>query len=206
MILCLMRPDCFDSGANITPFVPSMLDRMIPIMQSMKVSAHLLENTAVTIGRLALASPESVASRLDDLLPIWGQAMMHANAGSEQDSALRGMCIAVSKNPSVIAQHGRWLLEALKVCTDPSSELRELSAPVGCGVISASDTQLSVWVSFYRSLQHFSSKAVTYTSCHCIINRISESNGITRDIARMSRYSIVEHSTSPDLQSLSLPG
>ena len=100
---------------------------MLPILTSIKASANLLENTAITIGRLALASPQSIALRLDEVLRLWSQTMLHVTKGAEQDSALQGMCAAASLNPGSLQANGQYLAEALALCQDPSPELVELS-------------------------------------------------------------------------------
>lgn len=117
-------------GQPIEPFVPSLLDKMLPIMPSVKASASLLENTAVTIGRLALAAPGAVAPRLGDILKLWSQTMMHVSQGEEQDSALRGICTALASNPGILQTEGKWFKEALGTCRNPSDALRQASAPV----------------------------------------------------------------------------
>ena len=109
------------------PFIPALLERVLPILSSIKASANLLENTAVTIGRLALASPQQVSARLDGFVQIWSQTMTEVPKGPEQDSALRGMCLAISASPGGLQDNGRWLQEALSACTEPSRELREVS-------------------------------------------------------------------------------
>ena len=89
-----------------------------------------MENTAITMGRLALASPQKVAPHIGDIVRIWSQAMMHVSAGAEQDSALRGMCEAAKYNPNGVLEGGEFLLRALAASQNPSDELRAVSSPV----------------------------------------------------------------------------
>lgn len=117
-------------GSQIAPFVPAMVERLVPVLTSVKASGNLLENAAITIGRLALAAPEAIGQRLPDLLAIWSQTMIHASQGDEQDSALRGMCAAVQANPQAVQGNGHWVLQALSHCKEPSDELRRASEPV----------------------------------------------------------------------------
>lgn len=112
------------------PFVETLLQRLLPILSSVKASPNLLENTAITIGRLALASPQKVAPHLGEIIRIWSQTMVHVSAGSEQDAALRGICEAARYNPSAVKEGGPFLLQALGRSENPSDELRTLSAPV----------------------------------------------------------------------------
>lgn len=117
-------------GANMEPFVETLLQRLLPILSSVKASPNLLENTAVTMGRLALAAPRKVAPHLGEIIRIWSQTMAHVSSGPEQDAALRGMCEAAKYNPAAITEGGTFLLQALAKSENPSNELRTLSAPV----------------------------------------------------------------------------
>lgn len=118
------------AGNNMDPFVETLLQRLLPILSSIKASPNLLENTAITMGRLALASPQKVAPHLGDIIRIWSQTMMHVSSGAEQDSALRGMCEAAKCNPVGVREGGQVLLEALARSTNPSDELRAVSSSV----------------------------------------------------------------------------
>lgn len=118
------------AGNTIEPFVKTLLERMAPILSSLKASPNLLENTAITMGRLALAAPEQVAPHLGEIIRTWCQTMVHVSVGAEQDSALRGICKAASYNPAAIQQGGDFLMQALARSENPSEELRQLSSPV----------------------------------------------------------------------------
>lgn len=118
------------AGNSMDPFVETLLQRLLPILSSIKASPNLLENTAITMGRLALASPQKVAPHLGDIIRIWSQTMMHVSSGAEQDSALRGMCEAAKYNAVGVREGGQFLLEALARSTNPSDELRAGSSPV----------------------------------------------------------------------------
>lgn len=128
---------CINSGNNMEPFVETLLQRLLPILSSVKASPNLLENTAVTIGRLALAAPQTVAPHLGEIIRLWSQTMVHVSAGPEQDAALRGICEAAKYNPSAITEGGPFLLQALGRSENPSDELRTLSAPVGSSAFLA---------------------------------------------------------------------
>jgi transportin-1 len=140
------------------PVVNPLLERMLPILSSVKASPNLLENTAVSMGRLALAAPQEVAPNLGNIIRIWSQAMMHVSAGPEQDSALRGMCEAAKYNPAAIREGGEFLLQALAKSTHPSEELRAVSAPVSlpCDRHPLCRTTLTIMLTMQviQALQH----------------------------------------------------
>ena len=112
----------FFPGGQMKPFASDLLERLVPILSSNKASASLLENTIETIGHLALVSPQQVSDRL--------QTAIHTSTGQGQDAALRGMCLAIKSNPAALGNDGRWLLQALSGCSNPSKQLIEVSTPV----------------------------------------------------------------------------
>lgn len=161
----------YTSGDNMGAFVDPLLQRLVPILSSVKASPNLLENTAVTIGRLALAAPQKVAPHLGEIIRIWSQTMMHVSSGAEQDSALRGMCEAAKYNPLGVRAGGQFLLEALAKSENPSEELRAASAPVSALRLllkklrsmcqGSNDTS---W--FYRLFKLFSPESVSSSCSH----------------------------------------
>lgn len=117
-------------GSSMESFVQPVLERILPILGNIKASHNYTENAAICIGRLALASPQTVARHFADIIPMWAQTIIHATQGYELDTALQGMCAAAKLNPQASRENSKWLLEALKVQTQPSPALQAASAPV----------------------------------------------------------------------------
>lgn len=126
-------------GASVAPFVPGMLERLVPVFGNIKASAHYMENAAICVGRLALAAPEQVGPHFADIVGPWAQTMVHASKGFESDTALQGMCAAGKANPAALESGGRWLAQALTTCENPSAELQSASAEVSRRAVRGED-------------------------------------------------------------------
>jgi transportin-1 len=46
-------------------FIPPLLQRLVPLLQNKQVSRAIPENAAITIGRLALVCPQTLAPHLN---------------------------------------------------------------------------------------------------------------------------------------------
>lgn len=86
--------------APLTPFVPALVDRLVPILLSTKSPKSLTENAAVTIGRIGLVTPATVAPSLGTFAQAWCTALWEIKDNEEKDSAFRGFCMMVGVNPS----------------------------------------------------------------------------------------------------------
>ncbi|EGG21199.1 transportin [Cavenderia fasciculata] len=84
----------------VKPYVPNILQALIPIMKNTKNNKNILENTAITIGRLGLVDAEKCADRIDEYIQCWCMAMRSKMDDSEKDSAFRGMWMIILANPN----------------------------------------------------------------------------------------------------------
>ena len=85
----------------------------------------LLENTAITIGRLGLVCPVEVAPFLPQFLPMWCQTLRTIRDNEEKDSAFRGICAMISVNPQGVLQHFMFFCDAVASWNTPRDDLRE---------------------------------------------------------------------------------
>ena len=85
----------------------------------------LLENTAITIGRLGLVCPADVAPFLPQFLPMWCQTLRTIRDNEEKDSAFRGICAMISVNPRGVLQHFMFFCDAVASWNTPRDDLRE---------------------------------------------------------------------------------
>ena len=96
----------------------------------------LLENTAITIGRLGLVCPVEVAPFLPQFLPMWCQTLRTIRDNEEKDSAFRGICAMISVNPQGVLQHFMFFCDAVASWNTPRDDLKETFHKVGtvpCG-------------------------------------------------------------------------
>ena len=85
----------------------------------------LLENTAITIGRLGLVCPVEVAPYLPQFLPMWCQTLRTIRDNEEKDSAFRGICAMIGVNPQGVLQHFMFFCDAVASWNTPRDDLRE---------------------------------------------------------------------------------
>lgn len=85
-------------------WVGPLITRLIPILLHPKAPRSLHENAAVSIGRIGLMYPGTVAPLLPDFAQAWCQALYEIRDNDEKDTAFRGMCTLVQANPAGITK------------------------------------------------------------------------------------------------------
>ncbi len=91
------------AGSDMEPWVNPLMERLVPILLSSKAARSLTENSAVTIGRLAIVCPQLVAPHLEVFVSAWCQALADIKDNDEKESAFRGICAAIQVNPGGIS-------------------------------------------------------------------------------------------------------
>jgi transportin-1 len=95
-------------AAVLEPFVPALIQRLLPILLNSKSPKSLSENAAVTIGRLGLVCPALVAPHLGTFAQAWCTALWEIKDNEEKDTAFRGFCMMISANPSGLENLSRY--------------------------------------------------------------------------------------------------
>ena len=113
-----------------TERVPHLPPSLPPSLQN--TPKTLLENTAITIGRLGLVCPAEVAPFLPQFLPMWCQTLRTIRDNEEKDSAFRGICSMISVNPQGVLQHFMFFCDAVASWNTPRDDLRETFHKVSC--------------------------------------------------------------------------
>jgi transportin-1 len=85
-------------------WVPTLTQRLIPILLHPKAPRSLHENAAVSLGRIGLEHPQLVAPHLEVFAQAWCQALFEIKDNEEKDSAFRGFCRLVEVNPGGIGK------------------------------------------------------------------------------------------------------
>ncbi|KAI7899319.1 armadillo-type protein [Cokeromyces recurvatus] len=86
-------------GAEIRPYVDPLLQRLFPLMMNTQTQRTLLENVAITIGRLGLVCPNLVAPHLEGFIQPWLMALTPIRDNEEKYSAFSGLCEMIKVNP-----------------------------------------------------------------------------------------------------------
>ena len=79
----------------------------------------LLENTAITIGRMGLVCPQIVAPSLLQFVRPWCTSLRNIRDNDEKDSAFRGMCQMISVNPSGVVPDFIFFCDAVASWINP---------------------------------------------------------------------------------------
>ncbi|EPX73852.1 karyopherin Kap104 [Schizosaccharomyces octosporus yFS286] len=113
-------------GKDMQPWVKPLLERLICIIQSGKANSTVLENVAITIGRLGMYNPELVAPHLQLFYQPWFEIIKTIGENEEKDSAFRGFCNILACNPQSLS----YLLPMFVTCVaeyeKPSMELQDM--------------------------------------------------------------------------------
>ncbi|KAI8373588.1 armadillo-type protein [Choanephora cucurbitarum] len=86
-------------GNEITDYVDHLLQRLFPLMANPQIQRTLLENVAITIGRLGLVCPNKVAPHLELFIQPWLMALTPIRDNEEKSSAFSGLCEMIKVNP-----------------------------------------------------------------------------------------------------------
>ncbi|KAI5479391.1 importin beta-2 subunit [Pseudohyphozyma bogoriensis] len=114
------------AGPEMEQWVQPLMERIVPVLLSSKAARSLTENSAVTIGRLAIVCPQIVAPHLQVFVSAWCQALADIKDNEEKDSAFRGICAAIQVNPNGVATSFGFFLNAVARWTRPSPALHDM--------------------------------------------------------------------------------
>ncbi len=113
-------------GEEIKPFTPMILDKLIPLMNKQNLNRNMLENTAITLGRLGFACPDILAPRLEEFLVSWCLTLRNVRDDLEKDSAFRGLVKLVKANPNAAGNHFMYVCDAIASWDRLKQDLREM--------------------------------------------------------------------------------
>ncbi|KAG2703107.1 hypothetical protein I3843_06G114100 [Carya illinoinensis] len=86
---------------EIAPVVLTVISCLVPILQHAKeLNKSLIENSAITLGRVAWVCPEIVAPHMEHFMEPWCSALSMIRDDVEKEDAFRGLCAMVKVNPS----------------------------------------------------------------------------------------------------------
>ncbi|XP_044734590.1 transportin-2 [Chrysoperla carnea] len=117
-------------GADTKPYVPLVLAQLIEIINRPNMPKTLLENTAITIGRLGYVCPYEVAPLLQQFVRPWCTSLRNIRDNAEKDSAFRGMCQMVSVNPGGVVNDFIFFCDALASWVAPGDDLKDMFSKI----------------------------------------------------------------------------
>jgi transportin-1 len=68
------------------------MKQLVPLIQKENLIPSLLENTAITIGRIALVCPTEVSAFLQAIGPYWCLYLSRIREATEKELAFRALC------------------------------------------------------------------------------------------------------------------
>jgi len=138
-------------GGDMRPYIEPMLARLIPIMQRHdSINKSLVENTAITLGRLGLVAPDLGAARLEDYVAPWCVALRSIRDDIEKEHAFQGLCAMIRLNPRAPLNAMLQLCDALASWTDLPPALQENFRQIIEGYKTSIPPEQ--WMSFVASL------------------------------------------------------
>lgn len=86
---------------DISPVVLTVISCLVPILQQAEgLNKSLIENSAITLGRIAWVCPELVSPHMEHFMQAWCMALSRIRDDIEKEDAFRGLCAVVKANPS----------------------------------------------------------------------------------------------------------
>ncbi|CAN8271312.1 unnamed protein product [Cochlearia groenlandica] len=86
---------------EVSPIVTNVVSSLGLILQHGEgVNKSLVENSAITLGRLAWIRPDLVAPHMEHFMKSWCMALSMVHDDLEKEDAFRGLCAVVKANPS----------------------------------------------------------------------------------------------------------
>ena len=136
--------------SEMQQYLPLILELLIDNLNRPSTPKTLLENTAITIGRLGLVCPNEVAVYLPQFMRLWCLSLRNIRDNEEKDSAFRGVCAMIGINPQGAAQDFVYFCDAVASWNNPKSDLKEMFYKVGKrlltrGKIHVAEMNVCVW-------------------------------------------------------------
>ncbi|KAJ3210700.1 hypothetical protein HDU67_005075 [Dinochytrium kinnereticum] len=103
-------------GESVAPFVGEMIKRLVPILADDNSSSRkitLIENAAITVGRLAYVYPNGISPILDQFLMHWCRALRGIPDNLEKESAFLGLCKVAVTNPTAVYTNLSFFCDAI---------------------------------------------------------------------------------------------
>ncbi|XP_013773250.1 transportin-1-like isoform X2 [Limulus polyphemus] len=113
-------------GSDMKPYVPMVLNQLVVIINKPNTPKTLLENTAITIGRLGYVCPEEVAPMLQQFIRPWCASLRNIRDNEEKDSAFRGICSMIGVNPGGVVQDFIFFCDAVASWVSPKADLKQM--------------------------------------------------------------------------------
>ncbi|XP_015118772.2 transportin-1 [Diachasma alloeum] len=113
-------------GQDTSSYIPLIITQLIDIINRPNTPKTLLENTAITIGRLGYVCPQDVAPMLQQFVRQWCISLRNIRDNEEKDSAFRGMCQMITVNPAGVVPDFVFFCDAVASWVTPREDLKDM--------------------------------------------------------------------------------
>uniref|UniRef100_A0A0N4U2Z0 Transportin-1 n=1 Tax=Dracunculus medinensis TaxID=318479 RepID=A0A0N4U2Z0_DRAME len=120
------------SGEAMKKYVESIIPNLIFVISREKIPKTLMENTAITIGRMGITCYIEIAPYMSYFLRPWCLALRNVRDNPEKESAFRGLCYMVNVNPAGVIEDFIFFCDAIASWNNPSSELKNMFEEILC--------------------------------------------------------------------------
>ncbi len=119
-------------GSTMSPYLANFLRVLVQMCLKTDMDATVLENTAITIGRLGNNNAQAMGQHLPQVLFPWSSYMLHSEENEEKQTAFQGMCNVIVTNPSALNTNDTagkdalcYFLTCIAIYEDPGEELAQ---------------------------------------------------------------------------------
>lgn len=111
---------------NIHDYLEKLTGVLIDLVNSTAMET-VLENAAITIGRIGISYSEFLAPHLPEFAMSWSRCMLYLEDNEEKETAFKGMCLIVLGNPTGLNSESLVaFINTISMYLQPSQELAEL--------------------------------------------------------------------------------
>jgi len=86
----------------MAPYVEKLYNRLVDIIQTPEIPSSVTENAAVALGRIGIGSCDELAPHLESFAYPFLDALQKVAETDEKDTALKGFCMVVGRNPEAM--------------------------------------------------------------------------------------------------------
>ncbi|KAL9645352.1 hypothetical protein ABK040_002551 [Willaertia magna] len=112
-------------GGDMSPYANDILKKIIPILNNTNSHQSLMENAAVTFGRIGLVCPDITAPYLSNVCENWCMALTKISNDTEREHAFGGLCALIRKNPQAVLSGFGYVVDAICSYDNPPMELKK---------------------------------------------------------------------------------
>eukprot|EP00741_Cyanophora_paradoxa_P008025 tig00001239_g7764.t1 len=111
-------------GAEMRPYAAVVVEALVPLLNRAGGNKSLLENTAITLGRLGLVCPDDVAPHLARFVQPWCMSLRNIRDDVEKEDAFRGLVACIKINPQGVVPSFIYLCDAIASWYDLKPDLQ----------------------------------------------------------------------------------